>query len=147
MEEPACAHGESGFIEYSFPGNLKRGILFFFFPRLLISLIHKSNPNTVARLVLEQMPSRKFYQPHSLRDAVVYRHSLPVDSTPSPSLSLLLSPLCSVFISIALSHSLFHCHLANSQSAHVTSLCKGTCVLPTKNKKKIQLAFLCQPFH
>lgn len=144
VEVSACAHGESGFIENRFPGNLKRGILFF--PRLLISLIHKSNPNTVARLVLERMPSRKFYQPHSLRDAVVYRHSLPVDSTPSPSLSLLFSLLCSVFISIALSHSLFHCHLANSQSAHVTSLCKGTCVLPTKNKK-IQLAFLCQPFH
>lgn len=89
---------------------VKKKILIFF-PRLLISFIHTSNPDIVAYLILERMHSRKFSQCHSVRAAVVYRHSLPVDSTPSHGL---FSPLCSVFIPITPSHSLFRCHLANS---------------------------------
>lgn len=42
----------------------------------------------MAHLVSEWTRSRKFYQSHSLRDALVYRHSLPVDSTPSHGLSI-----------------------------------------------------------
>lgn len=80
----------------------------FFSPWLLISFIHKSNPNIAAHLVLERMPSRKFYQSHSLRDALVYRHSLPVDSTPSHSLSIspFLSALLCLHFYRALSFSL-----------------------------------------
>lgn len=70
-----------------------------YFPRLLITSVYKDKAN----LVLEQVLSRKFSQSHSLCDALVYRHSLPVGSTPSHSLSLLPSLLCSVFVSIALS--------------------------------------------
>lgn len=122
---------------------VKRELLFSW---LLISFIHKSNPNIVARLVLERMPSRKFY--HSLRDALVYRHSLPVDSTPSHGLSI--SPFLSALLCLHFYRSLsFSLSLPPGKftvrSRHI-ALQGHLC--PSHQKiKKIQLTFLCQPFH
>lgn len=130
---------------------LKRNSFFFFF-WLLISFIHKSNPNTVAHLVLERMPSRKFYQSHSLRDALVYRHSLPVDSTPSRSLSI--SPFLSALLCLRSYRSLsFSLSLPPGKftvrSRHIAlqgHLCPSHQKIQKKKKKEIQLTFLCQPF-
>ena len=114
-------------INQSFQGTL-RGT--HYSSGLLITFIPKSKPEIVSHLVLERTASRKF-RAFTFRARCCYRHSLPVDSHGLSLLSLAL--LC--LISISLSQSLFHCHLANSQSAHVTQLCKGTCVLPTKITK------------
>lgn len=129
----------------AFQGTCKKGTPFSW---LLISFIHKSNPNIVAHLVLERMPSRKFYQSHSLRDALVYRHSLPVDSTPSHGLSI--SPFLSALLCLHFYRSLsFSLSLPPGKftvrSRHITL--QGHLCPSHQKLKKIQLTFLCQPFH
>lgn len=105
---------------------VKKGLLFSW---LLITFIRKSNPNTVAHFVLERMPSRKFYQSHSLWDALVYRHSLPVDSTPAHGLSI--SPFLSILLILSFTATWqIHSPLTSHHSA------RAPVSFPPKIKKK-----------
>lgn len=100
-----------------------------FLPPAAVYFHPQFRPNTVALFVLEQMPSRKCDQSHSVRDALVYRHSLPVDSTPSHGLSI--SPFLSMLLILSFTATWqIHSPLTSHHSA------RAPVSFPPKIKKK-----------